>query len=127
MAARTKPGKVLLVENNEDNLQILADYLTFKGYVVEAARNGREALECAAVAEPDVILMDIQMPEMDGLEAIRHLRQMAATVHTPIIAVTALVMPGDRERCMAAGANHYISKPISLSEMLDLLEHTTRQ
>lgn len=127
MAARTLAGKVLLVENNEDNLQILADYLTFKGYIVEAARNGREAVECAVVTQPDVILMDIQMPEMDGLEAIRHLRGMAATAHIPIIAVTALVMPGDRERCMAAGANHYLSKPISLSEMLDLLEHATRQ
>ncbi len=125
MAAGPKHGRVLLVEDNEDNLTILADYLTFKGYAVEAARNGREAVECASADPPDVILMDIQMPEMNGLEAIRHLRTMTATAQTPIIAVTALVMPGDRERCIAAGADHYISKPINLSEMLDLLERTT--
>lgn len=125
MAAGPKHRRVLLVEDNEDNLTILADYLTFKGYAVAAARNGREALECAAADPPDVILMDIQMPEMNGLEAIQHLRAMTATAHTPIIAVTALVMPGDRERCIAAGADHYISKPVILSEMLDLLERIT--
>lgn len=126
MTAESTRGKVLLVENNEDNIVTLADYLLFKGYAVEVARNGREALDCAAAVRPDAILMDIQMPEMDGLEAIQHLRKMEATATTPIIAVTALVMPGDRERCIAAGANHYLSKPVSLRDILSLLESTIR-
>jgi CheY-like chemotaxis protein len=113
---------VLLVEDNEDNVLTVADYLTFKGYEVVVARNGRECLDLFATAHPHVIIMDIQMPEMDGLEAIRYLRSMPGAPRTPIVALTAMAMLGDRERCLAAGADHYLSKPVSLRELTAVIE-----
>jgi CheY-like chemotaxis protein len=113
---------VLLVEDNEDNILTVADYLTFKNYRVIVARNGRECLEMAVSAVPDIILMDIQMPELDGLEAIRRLRRMSIWNQKPIVALTAMAMAGDRERCLAAGANCYMSKPVSLRELTAVIE-----
>ncbi|MBK8045707.1 MAG: response regulator [Anaerolineales bacterium] len=107
---------ILLVEDNEENIVTVADYLTFKQYRVVIARTGLQALDFAQI-RPDLILMDIQMPEMDGLEAIRTLRTMPEVADAPIIALTALAMTGDRERCLAAGANEYLSKPVSLREL----------
>jgi CheY-like chemotaxis protein len=72
--------------------------------------------------QPDVILMDIQMPVMDGLEATRRIRANAATAEIPVIALTALAMPGDRERCMQSGANAYISKPLRLRDLAEMIE-----
>ena len=112
---------VLLVEDNEDNILTVADYLTFKNYRVVVARNGRECLEMA-ISSADIILMDIQMPELDGLEAIRRLRRMAGWNRKPIVALTAMAMAGDRERCLAAGANYYMSKPVSLRELTAVIE-----
>ncbi len=108
---------VLLVEDNEDNILTVADYLTYKAYHVVVARTGKECLEIAAKIRPDVILMDIQMPELDGLQAIQQLRRMPLLRQAPIVALTALAMAGDRERCLAAGADHYLSKPVSLREL----------
>jgi CheY-like chemotaxis protein len=113
---------VLLVEDNEDNILTVADYLTFKNYYVVVARNGRECLEIAVTSEPDVVLMDIQMPELDGLEAIRRLRRMSGWAKKPIVALTAMAMAGDRERCLSAGANLYMSKPVSLRELTAVIE-----
>ncbi|MEI7772869.1 MAG: response regulator, partial [Chloroflexales bacterium] len=109
--------RVLLAEDNEANIMAMVNYLQARGYLMTVARNGREAIERAAERQPDLILMDIQMPEMDGLEATRRLRARPECVATPIIALTALAMPGDRERCLAAGASEYMTKPISLSEL----------
>jgi CheY-like chemotaxis protein len=117
---------VLLVEDNEDNILTVADYLVFKNYRVVVARNGREGLEIAAAAQPDLVLMDVQMPEMDGLEAIRRLRRMPGFAATPIIALTAMAMMGDRERCLSAGADYYMSKPISLRELTATIEAALR-
>jgi CheY-like chemotaxis protein len=111
-----------LVEDNEDNILTVADYLTFKNYRVLIARNGRECLEVASASQPDVVLMDIQMPELDGLEAIRRLRRMPGWAQTPIVALTAMAMSGDRERCLSAGATHYMSKPISLRELAGVIK-----
>ena len=113
---------VLLVEDNEDNILTVADYLTFKNYRVVIARNGRECLEMAVSSAADIILMDIQMPELDGLEAIRRLRRMPGWNRKPIVALTAMAMAGDRERCLAAGANYYMSKPVSLRELTAVIE-----
>ncbi|NTU79337.1 MAG: response regulator [Chloroflexales bacterium] len=119
--------RVLLADDNEETLETLADYLRAKGYVVLLARNGREAIVQAQEERPDVILMDIQMPGMDGLEAIRRLRAEAALAQVPIIAVTALAMPGDRERCLEAGADAYLAKPIHLRTLMATMEAQRQQ
>ncbi len=114
--------KLLLAEDNEANIAIIADYLRAKGYDMVIARNGSEAVIRAQEERPDAILMDIQMPGMDGLEAIRRLRADAGLVQVPIIAVTALAMPGDRERCLEAGADDYLTKPIQLQRLVVMIE-----
>lgn len=113
---------ILLAEDNEANIRIMADYLADKNYHVIIARNGLEAIDRARETLPALILMDIQMPKMDGLEATRRLRADPQLAQTPIIALTALAMSGDRERCLAAGANEYMSKPISLKNLVRLME-----
>jgi PAS domain S-box-containing protein len=113
---------ILLAEDEENNIYTLSTYLEAKGYQVIVARNGAEALSRVHDARPDLILMDIQMPGMDGLEAIRRIRADTALGQAPIIALTALAMSGDRERCLAAGANDYLSKPVSLKELVAAIE-----
>ena len=114
--------RILLADDSEVNLQTISTYLEYKGYAVAVARTGYEALTQAGMLRPDVILMDIQMPEMDGLEAIQELRIRADSATTPIIALTALAMTGDRERCLAAGATEYLAKPVSLKELVALIQ-----
>ncbi|MFN5398055.1 MAG: PAS domain S-box protein [Pseudanabaena sp.] len=109
---------ILLAEDNESNINLFADYLSLKGYRLVIAHNGQMAIDLAQQTHPDLILMDIQMPEMDGLEAIQHIRQIPELVDTPIIALTALAMAGDRDRCIAVGANDYLSKPVSLKQLV---------
>ena len=113
---------ILLAEDNELNITTLADYLLVKGYQVIVARNGAEAIARAIKLPPDLILMDIQMPGMDGLEATRRIRADSELANSPIIALTALAMPGDRERCLEAGANDYLSKPVSLKGLVAAIE-----
>jgi PAS domain S-box-containing protein len=113
---------ILLAEDNEDNINTFSDYLQLQGYRVIVARNGEEALERVKEEKPDVILMDVQMPGMDGLEATRRLRANSELANVPIIALTALAMPGDRERCLEAGANEYLSKPVSLKRLVEVIE-----
>ena len=108
---------LLLAEDDEANVHTYVGYLQAKGYTVVVAKDGLEALAVARDVRPALILMDIQMPRLDGLEAIRQLRADPAFDDTPIIALTALAMPGDRERCMTAGSSGYISKPTSLKEL----------
>ena len=105
---------LLLAEDNEANIATFREYLEAKGYRVLVARQGVEAIAQAQAQHPVLILMDVQMPGMDGLEAIRRIRMDDACKTTPIIALTALAMTGDRERCLAAGADDYLSKPVQL-------------
>ncbi len=121
LPAPNSRGNVLLVDDNEINIEALGDYLQFLGYRTSVAHTGLEALIKAEETMPRLILMDIQMPVMDGLEAIRRLRADPRFVATPIIALTALAMPGDREHCLQAGANDYLSKPVSLKEMTRII------
>lgn len=114
----SKSPLILLAEDNEANLSTMSNYLRAKGYRVLIAKTGREALNQAQSAKPDIILIDVQMPEMDGLEAMQKIRQCPDLVETPIIALTALAMSGDRDRCLAAGANHYLSKPVRLKDLV---------
>jgi PAS domain S-box-containing protein len=116
------PVTILLAEDNEDLINGLMDYLSFSGYQVNVARDGTEAVQQTKDQMPNLILMDIQMPGLDGLEAIRQIRT-ANSWNVPIIALTALAMPGDRERCLEAGASEYLSKPISLEKLTGRIEH----
>jgi CheY-like chemotaxis protein len=109
--------KILIAEDQEANIEILSTYLGYKGYKVLVARNGKEAIAQSRSEHPDVVVMDIQMPEMDGLQAIRAIRADSRFDSVPVIALTALAMPGDRERCLAAGANEYLSKPVNLKQL----------
>ncbi len=121
-ASREHRPLILLAEDNEDSIGMLTDYLHSRGYQCVIARNGAEAIERVREARPLLILMDIQMPGMDGLEATRRIRSDAELAVIPIIAMTALAMPGDRERCLEAGASDYISKPVSLKQLVQTIE-----
>jgi CheY-like chemotaxis protein/anti-sigma regulatory factor (Ser/Thr protein kinase) len=118
---------ILLAEDNKANILTIGDYLESHGYQVVVAHNGLEAIEKAQEVQPNLILMDIQMPALDGLEAIRRLRILPRFTTTPIIALTALAMPGDRERCLEAGANEYMSKPVSLNELMRTISQLLNQ
>jgi CheY-like chemotaxis protein len=120
--------RILLAEDAETNIGTLDDFLRARGYDVLVARDGREAVDMARAERPDLILMDIQMPRLDGLAATRELRaDGAAEIRlTPIIALTALAMAGDRERCLAAGADDYLTKPISLKQLAAAVEARLR-
>lgn len=113
---------ILLAEDNETTIILLRDFLGMNGYRVTVARNGEEAIERAGVERPHLILMDIQMPGMDGLEAIRRIRTDVALAGIPIVALTALAMPGDRERCQQAGAVEYLSKPVRFSRLVEVIQ-----
>ncbi|MBP0029614.1 PAS domain-containing protein [Roseofilum sp. Guam] len=113
---------ILLVDDNDANITTLSSYLNVKGYQLCIGRNGLEGVALAASEKPDIILMDIQMPEMDGLEAIQKIRQDLQLVDIPIIALTALAMEGDRDRTLEAGANEYLSKPVKLKQLVTLIE-----
>lgn len=118
---QTQGPLILLAEDNEINIQAIGEYLQDINYRVTVARNGGEALDLAIEQQPDLILMDIQMPVLDGFTVTQRLRAMSEFETTPIVALTALAMPGDRERCLAAGANEYLAKPISLKKLTGIM------
>ena len=109
---------VLVVEDNLTTSEMFQEYLSLHGFRVSCAFNGCEAIEAVARECPDVVVMDIQMPEMDGFEAMRHLRANPALVRLPILAVTALASRSQIQECLAAGADDYLSKPIRMKELL---------
>lgn len=104
---------ILLVEDNEQNRYLATFLLEKSGYTVVHAANGESALACARTAQPHLILMDIQMPKMDGYEAAQRIREMPGLDGIPIVAVTSFAMIGDRERALRVGFAGYIEKPIS--------------
>lgn len=104
--------KILVIEDNEQNLYLIRYILEGRGHEVSAARDGKEGIELASALRPDLILLDIQLPIMDGYAVARQLRQNPDLAGTPIVAVTSYAMPGDREKAIAAGCNGYIEKPI---------------
>jgi signal transduction histidine kinase/CheY-like chemotaxis protein/putative methionine-R-sulfoxide reductase with GAF domain len=119
---RLNHGIVLLAEDNMANILTIGDYLESNGYQIVVAHDGWETIAKAEEVNPDIIMTDIQMPVMDGLEATRRLRKNPRFATTPIIALTALAMPGDRERCLEAGANEYMSKPVSLKGLIKTIK-----
>ncbi|HSJ88002.1 MAG TPA: PAS domain S-box protein [Anaerolineales bacterium] len=126
-SASTARGLILLAEDNMPNVLTIAEYLESHAYEVLVAHDGLEAITKAEETHPDLILMDIQMPVMNGLEAIAHLRANPDFGLTPIIALTALAMPGDRERCLQVGASEYLSKPVSLKLLKNSIESMLRK
>nr|WP_271253069.1 response regulator [Pseudanabaena sp. Chao 1811] len=113
---------ILLAEDNEANIGTISCYLEAKGYQLIFAHNGQEAVNITKSHVPNLILMDIQMPVVDGMEVIRIIRSDHAFDHIPIIALTALVMTGDREKCLAAGANEYLAKPVKLKQLVEVIQ-----
>ncbi len=121
---------ILLVEDDEGNIETMTTYLKSRGYAISVAQSGHKAislLECAnepaeIQQRPDIILMDIQMPGMDGFETTRCIRQLPDCATIPIVALTALAMPNDRQKCLDAGANEYMSKPFRLSQLVSTIE-----
>ena len=126
---RSVPLRVLVAEDNVVNQRLVSRLLEKRGHQVVVAANGREALEAVERQSFDIVLMDLQMPELDGFEATAALRAREADhgTHLPVIALTAHAMKGDRERCLAAGMDGYLSKPIRPQELDRLLKlHTKR-
>jgi two-component system cell cycle response regulator DivK len=113
---------ILLVEDNEDILQITRIVLKTRGYEVATAKNGLDAVERAASDLPDLILMDLFMPVMDGIEATSRLRSNPKTKNIPIVALTASGRPHDRERSMAAGCDDFIAKPYTYHDLIAYIE-----
>jgi two-component system cell cycle response regulator DivK len=109
---------ILIVEDTEDNRQILRDLLGMAGYTLVEARNGAEGVAQAAAHKPDLILMDIQMPVMDGYEATRQIKASPVLHAIPIIAVTSYALSGDEQKARDAGCDDYIAKPYSPRQML---------
>lgn len=117
---------ILLAEDNPITVKAVSDFLRYKGYQVETASDGAQALTMAQALHPALILMDMQMPSMDGLEATRRLRADQMLSAIPVIAFTAMAMPNDQARCTAAGVDAYLSKPVSLSHLQSTIERFLR-
>jgi CheY-like chemotaxis protein len=110
---------ILVVEDNEQNLKLLRDVLEYAGYDVRTARTAEDGLILAVSEPPDLVLMDLQLPGIDGMEALRRLRESPQTAGIPVVAVTAQAMKEDRERVLRAGFNGYVEKPISVRAFPD--------
>ena len=113
--------KILIVEDTDSIIMLLSEYLRYKGYQILIARNGMEGVNLARKEKPDLILMDVMMPVMNGVEATEKIRAEKDLLDIPIIALTALAMAGDRERCLKAGMNDYLSKPVQMKELENLI------
>ena len=110
--------KILYVEDNDDNIYVVKNRLGRAGFTVMAAMDGSQGVAMAAEQHPDLILMDLSLPVLDGWEATRRIKAASATKHIPVIALTAHAMSGDREKALAAGCDDFDTKPIDLSRLL---------
>ncbi len=115
---------VLVVDDDHANAALIEQLLALRGFQVNVVHSGLEALEALPSRKPDIILMDIQMPELDGLETIRQIRSQQAVKNIPIVAFTALAMEGDEERCLQAGANAYLSKPAPMKKLVETIQQS---
>lgn len=116
-------AKVLYIEDNADNMILVQRVLRVEGYEVIEARNGRDGLAMAADILPDIIITDINLPDIDGYEITHTLKTSTVTAHIPVIAMTANVMKKDRENVMQAGCDGFISKPIDIDDLPIQIEH----
>ena len=116
------PKKILIVDDNQDGRELVVKILKNRGYQMIEAVDGEEALEKAIAENPDLILMDISIPKIDGYEVTKRLKSQVTFKDTPIIALTAHAMKGDREKALEAGCDGYISKPIDIHELPDQIK-----
>ncbi len=114
--------KILYVEDNEDNVYVLKSRLTRAGYTVLIAADGAQGVKMAAAEQPNLILMDLSLPVLDGWEATRRIKAAPETRHIPVIALTAHAMAGDREKAIAAGCDDFDTKPVEMSRLLDKIQ-----
>jgi two-component system, cell cycle response regulator DivK len=115
------PKKVLIVEDNELNMKLFHDLLEAHGYETVQTRNGLKAMDLAREHKPDLILMDIQLPEVSGLDVTRWIKKDAELASIPVVAVTAFAMKGDEERMREGGCEGYLSKPITVSRFIETI------
>lgn len=118
MITKRKRRRILVAEDNAVNAELIREFLQMRGYETIEAANGQDAVEKVAACDPDVVLLDIQMPLIDGFEAIRRIRSDARHQHLHVIALTAYAMRGDREKALAAGFDDYVTKPIDFEMLL---------
>jgi CheY-like chemotaxis protein len=114
--------KVLYVEDNEDNIYMLTNRLGRKGFTVLVAKDGAQGVAMAASEQPELILMDLSLPVLDGWEATRQIKAAEKTRHIPVIALSAHAMTGDREKALAAGCDDFDTKPIELARLIKKME-----
>ena len=119
--------KILIVEDNPASLRLLRMALRAQDYILLEATDGEEALDIAMREKPDLIIMDIQLPKMNGLEVTGRLRQMPAFSHIPVIAITAYAMKGDKEKAIEAGCDAYLSKPIDTRQLPGVIAEMLQQ
>ncbi len=115
--------RILVVEDNEKNMKLFRDVLAAVGYRTLEATTGRDAIDLATEHTPDLVLMDIQLPDLDGVQALQRLRADARTETIPVVALTAQAMRGDRERFLAAGFDGYVSKPVNVRDLIETVRH----
>ena len=119
--------RVLIVEDNEKNMKLFRDVLQATGYSTLEATTGEEAIELSLSQAPALVLMDVQLPGIDGVEALERLRQNERTASIPVLALTAQAMSGDRERFLEAGFDGYLAKPVDVGELIETVrEHCDR-
>ena len=119
--------KILYVEDNEDNVYVFKSRLMRAGHTVLVARDGAQAVTMAAAEQPNLILMDLSLPVLDGWEATRRIKAASETRHIPVIALTAHAMAGDREKAMAAGCDDFDTKPVEMPRLLDKIQALVRR
>ena len=119
--------RILVVEDNEKNMKLFRDVLVATGYRTLEATTGLEAVDMASEHAPDLVLMDVQLPDLDGVQALRRLRGDERTAGIPVLALTAQAMRGDRERFLEAGFDGYLSKPVDIRELIGTVrDHCAR-
>jgi len=119
-------GRILIVEDNMDTYELVRFILEKHGYDTFLAMNGRDGVNAAVKQRPDLIIMDLSMPEMDGWTATRLIKENSDTSPIPLIALTAHALPDDKQRAFASGCNEYITKPMDLLDLVETVEHWTR-
>ncbi len=119
-------ARILIVEDNLTNQEVVKGFLGKRGFQTFVVSNGRQAIEALEVSSYDLVLMDVQMPVLDGLETTRLIRQDPRWLTLPIVGLTAHAMAGDRERCLEAGMDDYLSKPVSMAMLVEIVKKHLR-